>query len=247
MKSLEGKVAIVTGGSRGIGKSISLKLASEGAKVVVSYTSHADAAREVVSAIEVMGGQAIGVQGDLRRLEAAGEIVAATIQRFGRLDILVNNAALAILQALESTEMEMFSSLVDLNMRAPLALVQRALPHLSEGGRIINVSSLAAQVVLPMSSVYAATKAGLEAMTRVWALELAPRKITVNAVAPGPVMTDALRDAQSPEALEYMVKATPLGRIGEPEDVSDIVAFLASEASRWVTGHTIRATGGFGG
>lgn len=245
MKRFESKVALVTGGSRGIGAAIARKLASEGARVVVNYAQGEAAALEVVSAIESSGGQALAVRADLARPEAAATLVEAAVRQYGRLDILVNNAAIFSFQPLGQIDVESCTATLELNLRAPLLLAQHAMRHMREGGRIINLSSNASMGRVQATSAYAATKAGLEALTRLWAVELGPRGITVNAVAPGVVETDMSRGFLDGPTREFICKSTPLGRIGQPEDIADVVAFLASEASRWVTGQVIFANGGY--
>lgn len=243
-KRLDGKVAIVTGSSRGIGAAIARRLAADGARVVVNYVKDEAAARDVVSRIEAAGGQAFAVREDLTQLPAAEALVEAAMRRHGRLDVLVNNAANSDVQPLASIRPEDYAWQMDLNLRAPLFLIQQAARHLPAGGRIINISSRAAQRAVPGAALYSAAKAGLEALTRVLSLELGPRGITVNTVATGPVDTDLLRRSFSEEVLQDMVRRTALGRLGRPEDAADVVAFLASEDSRWVSGQTLTADGG---
>lgn len=162
----------------------------------------------------------------------------------GRIDILVNNAAVADFGRLEQIDDALYARQLDINLCAPLFLTQKVVPHTGEGGRVINISSITAHVAVPGAAVYAATKAGLEALTRVAAAELGPRRITVNVVASGPVETDMLRTQVTPHVRDAMLQRTALGRIGQPGDIADVVAFLASDDARWITGQTIFAHGG---
>jgi 3-oxoacyl-[acyl-carrier protein] reductase len=244
MKRLDGRVAIVTGSSRGIGAAIARRLAADGASVIVNYVSDEASARDVVSRIEAAGGQAFAVREDLTKLSAAEALVEAAVRRHGRLDILVNNAANLHVQPLESIRPEDYAWQMDLNLRTPLFLIQQAARHLPAGGRVINISSRAAQRAVPGAALYSAAKAGLEAFTRVLSQELGPRGITVNTVESGPVETDLLRRLVNEEGLQEMARSAALGRLGRPEDIADVVAFLASEDSRWVSGQTLAADGG---
>ena len=244
MKNLQDKIAVVTGGSRGIGAAIAERLAADGARVVINYTQDERAARALASRIEATGGQGLVVQADVSQLDALDRLVAQTVERWGRIDILVNNAGAADFRPIEQIDSALYARMVDINFRAPFFLMQKALPHMGEGGRVINISSAASEMTIPGASVYAATKAGLETLTRMAAAELGPRQITVNAVAPGLVETDMMRGMTSAEMVEAMVQQTALGRIGQPGDIADVVAFLASDAARWVTGQTIFAHGG---
>jgi 3-oxoacyl-[acyl-carrier protein] reductase len=235
--TLIGKTAIVTGGSRGIGRAIVRRLARDGARVVFSFREDkaaADAlAREVGNAVAVRADQE-----DPASLELLFEPVGNT------LDILVNNAAIIGAAPITDITPELFDRVMAVNAKFPLLAMRRAEPLLSDGGRIISISTLNTAAPGPGIALYCGSKAALEQFTRVAAHELGPRGITVNIVSPGATDTDLLRAANSPEALEQAATSTPLGRLGTPEDIADVVAFLAGPDARWITGQNIQATGG---
>ncbi len=245
MGRLNGKVALVTGASRGIGAAIARRLAADGAVVIVNFQSSAGAAEAVVEAIERGGGEAEAVQADMSdRAQIAG-CFAEVHQRFGRLDILVNNAAVAEYHPLTDVAEEDFDRQFDLNVRGVLFASQEAARGFGEaGGVIINITSGAAEAAPPGTSVYSATKAAVQAMTRAHAAELGPRGIRVNAVAPGITATDMLAANIPAEAQQALVGQTALGRVGTPEEIADVVAFLASDEARWITGQVIGVNGG---
>lgn len=243
-KRLEGKTAAVTGGARGIGAAIAERLAADGATVAISYSRSAKEADALVAKIKKAGGKAAAYKADASVPAEAKGFVEATFREFGGLDILVNNAGWGEFVPLEGVTEKHVKSQFDLNVNGPIYTTQAALAHLKKGGRVINVSSVAATGSMPGAGVYSATKAALESLTRIWAAELGPRGITVNGVAPGPVATDLMNAVMTPELKAGMIAKTPLGRIGEPADVADAVAFLASDDARWVTGETIRTAGG---
>jgi 3-oxoacyl-[acyl-carrier protein] reductase len=245
MRTLEGKGAIVTGSARGIGASIAERLAADGASVIVNYSKSATEAESVAGRIRSVGGRAEVVRADVGDPEQVARLVEQALATLGRLDIVVNNAAAIGFAPLSAVDQGVTRAQFAANVHGPLALVQAALPHLPSGGRVINVSSLAQLLPIPGATAYAAAKGALDAMTRTWALELGPRGITVNSVAPGPTDTDAMRANVSQEMKEAMIARTPLGRIGAPDDIAAVVAFLASPDARWVTGHVLMATGGF--
>ena len=245
MKRLEGKTAIVTGSARGIGAAIAERLAADGAAVIVNYARSAAAAESVADRIRSTGGQAEVVQADVGDPTHVVRLVERTVTALGRLDIVVNNAAAIGFAPLEAVDLGAMREQFATNVHGPLALVQAALPHLPSGGRVINVTSIAQLYPMAEKTAYAAAKGALDAMTRTWALELGPRGITVNAVAPGPIETDAMRANVSEEMRAALIARTPLGGIGTPADIAAVVAFLASPDARWVTGHVLMATGGF--
>jgi len=235
--TLAGKTAVVTGGSRGIGAAVVRRLAQDGARVVFSYRRNRAAA--VALAREVAGSVAVRVdQADLASLEVLFEPVA------GGLDILVNNAAISALYPIGDITPELFDRVMAVNARFPLLAMRRAESLMRDGGRIINVSSLNTMVPAPGIALYCASKAALEQFTKVAAREFGPRGITVNTVSPGATDTEMLRADNSPEALGRTVTLTALGRLGQPADIADVVAFLAGPDSRWITGQNIQATGG---
>ncbi|AIQ15160.1 SDR family oxidoreductase [Paenibacillus durus] len=251
MKRLEGKVALVTGGSRGIGKGIALRLAEEGALVAVHYGNRRDAAEDVVRTIEEQGGRAIAIGAGLETVAGAKQLIQsleeALLRHTGdhQFDILVNNAGIGTSQPFEETTEEAFNELFAVNVKAPFFLVQQALPLLRSGGRIINISSGVTRIAYPHIMAYNLTKGALNTFTLHLAQLLGPRGITVNAVLPGIVDTDVNASwLHTPEGQKYASEMSALGRIGQPSDIADIVAFLSSSDSRWVTGQMVDATGG---
>jgi 3-oxoacyl-[acyl-carrier protein] reductase len=246
MSQLSGKTALVTGGSRGIGAAIARRLAADGAGVVVNYATNQAAADEVVRSILKSNGKAVAMRADLSDLEQIAPLIDSTIGQFGRLDILVNNAAMSERRPLEQIDPENYAKQFDLNVRGLLFTIQAAAKHMTAGGRIINITSGIVRVRTPAASVYAATKAAVEAITRCLAAELGPRQITVNSVAPGITDTEMLQSFMPQAVQSALVSQTPLGRLGTPEDIADAVAFIASDAARWITGEVIPVNGGLG-
>ena len=247
MKPLEGKAAIVTGSARGIGAAIAERLAHDGATVVVNYVKSAAAAASVADRIGETGGKAIVIEADVGDGAQAKGLVDRTIEKLGRLDIVVNNAAITHLAPLGSIDYKRLHAEYATNVFGPLALVEAAVPHLPQGGRVINITSLVQLYPVPATSVYAGTKGAIDAMTRAWAAELGRKGITVNAVAPGPIETDMMREnlhAVPPEVLGMFTARTLLGRLGTPADVAAVVAFLASPDAAFVTGSVLFASGG---
>ena len=248
--SLAGKTALVTGGSRGIGRAIALALGRRGAHVAVHYNAAREAADEVVSLIRDAGGRAWTLQADLASSDAA-EILAGALrhtlqQHTGAdaLDILVNNAGVGLRARLADVKPDDFDRVLQVNLKTPFFLIQHCLPFLRDGGRIVNISSMGTRAAYPEMSVYAPAKAGLEALTLLLASDLGARGITVNAVLPGATATDMNTRARDPDISRAIAQTIALGRVGQPEDIADIVAFLASHEGRWVTGQSIDATGG---
>jgi 3-oxoacyl-[acyl-carrier protein] reductase len=246
MARLTGKVALVTGASRGIGTAIARRLAADGAKVAVNYARSREAADQVIRDIRNAGGDAIALAADLSDAAQVAPLIDATIKAFGRLDILVNNAAIAERRTLDQSDPAHYAKHFDLNVRGVLLATREAVKHLSNGGRVINITSGIVRARVAGSAVYAASKAAVEAMTRCHAAELGPRGITVNSLAPGVTDTEMLRGSMPPEVLAGLVKQTALARLGEPADIADIAAFLASDDARWITGEVIPANGGLG-
>ncbi|MFI7363221.1 SDR family oxidoreductase [Streptomyces sp. NPDC050149] len=251
---LEGKVALVTGGSRGIGRGIAERLGRDGALVAVAYARDAEAADEVVGTIHKNGGKAfairaeLGAHGDADALWAAFDAQIAEHAPAGGVDVIVNNAASGLFSELASLTEKAFDEVFAVNVRAPFFIVRHGLERLRDGGRIINISSGAARIAMPEIIAYSATKGALDNFTLNLAKELGPRGITVNSVAPGIVDTDINADwlRGNAEAEAQASSLAALGRVGRPEDIADIVAFLASDDARWVTGRVIDATGGSG-
>ncbi|HLV56273.1 MAG TPA: SDR family oxidoreductase [Actinotalea caeni] len=248
MRRLDGKTAPITGAGRGIGRAVAMRLASDGARVAVHYGSSADAAREVVEAIEAQGGCAIGLQADLGAPAGAAGLWAAFDEHVGDgVDVIVNNAGVLgpRVPYPEVTEAEL-DEVLAVNTKAPFFVVQHGLSRLRDGGRVVNVStSLTHGSRNPDLLAYSMSKAAIDAFTAVLAKHLGPRGVTVNAVGPGATATDmnAARLA-TPEGREAIASQSPLGRVAQPEDVADVVAFLASDDARWVTGQWIDVSGG---
>ncbi|MCJ2097105.1 glucose 1-dehydrogenase [Methylobacterium sp. J-072] len=246
MSKLAGKVAVVTGASKGIGAAIAKGLAKEGAAVVVNYASSKSGADAVVEAITAAGGRAVAVQGDVSKASQAQGLIDAAVKQFGRLDVLVNNSGVYEFAALEEITEAHYRRLFDVNVLGVLLASQAAAKHLGEGGTIINISSAITHVHTPNAAVYAGTKGALNAVSGVLANELAPRKIRVNTVSPGFVVTEGTHTAGvvGSDMETSFVAQTPLGRAGQPDDIAGVVAFLASDEARWLTGEVITASGG---
>jgi 3-oxoacyl-[acyl-carrier protein] reductase len=244
---LAGKVAVVTGASKGIGAGIAGGLAEAGASAVVNYASDRAGADRVVAEITRKGGKAVAVQGDVSKAADVKRLFAEAARAFGRLDILVNNAGVYKFGPFESITEEEFRRHYGTNVLGPILAVQEALKHFGpEGGSVINISSVVGSAPWPQAALYSSTKAAVDNLTRGLALELAPRKVRVNAVAPGTTESEGTSDLHLFEGDEgkKVIASTPLGRLGTPADIARVVVFLASDDSAWVTGEVIRASGG---
>lgn len=246
MGKLSGKVAVVTGASKGIGAAIAKLFAAEGASVVVNYASSKAGAEAVVSAITADGGTAITVRGDVSKAVEAKGIIDKAIDTYGRLDILVNNSGVYEFAPLEAITEEQFHKIFDINVLGTLLTTQAAATHLGEGGSIINIGSAVTSLTPPNSAVYTGTKGAIDAITGVLARELGTRKIRVNAINPGIVETEGTHAAGfiGSEFEHGAVAQTPLGRVGQPRDIASAALFLASDDSRWATGERIIVSGG---
>ena len=249
MSRLADKVALVTGASRGIGRAIAERLARDGAAVVVNCSSSLKQAEEVVADIVNDGGSAITLLANIGNIPDVRQLFKNTVNHFGQLDILVNNAAIIdpIKPAIDVTEEE-YDLAFGINTRGAFFAMQEAAKVLPEGGRIINISTMGTAMGLAHHGMYVASKAAVEQFTAVLASELAPKGITVNGVLPGPIETAMLGHLfdENPDGFEEMfVQRTPMGRIGQPQEIADVVAFLASDDARWVTGQNLRVDGGF--
>ena len=242
---LSGKVAIVTGASRGIGRKIAEELAGNGAKVVINYASSPEKAEEVVAGITSNGGEAVAVQADISKVSEVEKLFQETLKAFGKIDILVNNAGIMITKTIEGITEEDFDKLFAINVKGTYFACQQAAKHLERNGRIINFSTSVTGQMFPGYSVYAGTKGAVEQFTRQLAKELGPKGITINAIAPGPINTELFAIGKTPEQIAAVGSANAFGRLGEPEDVASVLLFLASEESQWITGQTIRVNGGF--
>jgi len=247
MSKLAGKVAVVTGASKGIGAAIAKSLAAEGAKVVVNYASSKAGADAVVEAITAAGGKAVAVQGDVSKAEQAQGLIDAAVREFGRLDVLVNNSGVYEFGAIEEITEEHYHRQFNVNVLGLLLTTKAAVKHIGEGGSVINISSVVTSLTPPASAVYSGTKGAVDAITGVLAKELGPRKIRVNAILPGIVETEGTHTAgvMGSDFEHNAVAQTPLGRIGQPKDIGTIATFLASDDAGWLTGERLVAAGGF--
>jgi 3-oxoacyl-[acyl-carrier protein] reductase len=258
--SFKGKVFLVTGSTKGIGKAVIERVAADGANVVINYSSNSALADELVS--KIGSDRALAVKADVSNISEIEMLVQATVEKFGRIDCLMANAACAPMNDLESTTEETFDKSFNLNVKGPYFLVQvsiqalwqlghtnnnqKAVPHMPRDGRVILVSSgvLHQSQVAPRYLLYASTKGSVEQMTRILAKDLGPRGITVNAIAPGPTATEMFFQGKSQELIDTIAGFSPLGRLGKPEEIAEVAAFLAGPGSSWVSGQVIGANGG---
>ncbi|MEG3111086.1 glucose 1-dehydrogenase [Pantoea sp. T14] len=246
MNKLKGKVAIVTGGSKGIGAGIARQLAADGAKVIVNYATGRSGADKVVADIEAAGGQALAVAADVTNQAEVEALINAAIGNFGRLDIVVNNAGVYQFAKIEESTEALYRRQFDINVLGPLLVSAAATPHLGKGSSIINISSFVTRVFIAESAIYSGAKGAIDAITGVLSRELGPRGIRVNAVNPGLIETEGSHSAgaMNSDFQTWNEEQTPLGRIGQVKDVAPIVSFLASDEAGWVTGEVILASGG---
>jgi 3-oxoacyl-[acyl-carrier protein] reductase len=242
--STESKVAIVTGASRGIGAAIAQRLARDGMNVLVNFAGNAAEAETLVREIEKAGGRAITAQADVSDSAAVARMFDAAEAAYGGVDVLVNNAGIMKLATLAETDDALFDSQVAINLKGTFNTLREAARRLRNGGRIINLSSSVVGLYQPTYAAYAATKAGVEAMTHVLTKELRGRNITVNAVAPGPTATNLFLDGKPQEVIDRLAKLAPLERLGQPADIAAAVSFLAGPDGAWINGQTLRANGG---
>jgi 3-oxoacyl-[acyl-carrier protein] reductase len=243
---LTGKVAVVTGASKGIGAAIAEEFAREGASVVVNYSSSGTEAEAVVKKIKAAGGKAKAVRADVSKPVEAKELVKAAVDEFGKVDILVNNAGVYEFLPLEAITEQHFDRMFDLNVRGLVFATQAAAGAFGEaGGSVINISSVASLLAPPFASVYSATKGAVDVLTKSLAAELGPKKVRVNALLPGPVETEGTKNmAEFEPMVAQTLPRTPLGRVGQPHDIATVASFLASEDAGWITGQIIQAAGG---
>jgi 3-oxoacyl-[acyl-carrier protein] reductase len=242
MGKLAGKVAVVTGASKGIGAAIAKSLAAEGAAVVVNYASSQSGADSVVQTILSAGGRSVAVRGDVSKKTDVDAVVDAAIENFGKLDIVVNNSGVYEFAGIQDVTEESFHRLLNINVLGPLLITRAAAKHLGEGASVINIGSGISSVTPPNSSVYAGTKGALDVITRVLAKELGPQKIRVNSINPGFVITEGTEGAGITGS--ELIALTPLGRAGQPSDIASVATFLASDEAAWVTGELLLVGGG---
>ena len=242
MGTLDGEVAIVTGASRGIGAAVAERLARDGLTVVVNYVQNSGQAKEVVEAVEASGSQAVAVQSDIGRMEDVRRLFHIAEERFGGVDVVINNASVSVFKPHAEVSEEEFDRVFGVIARGTFFALQEAANRLRDGGRIVNISSGGTVTGGPGAGLYLGAKAAVEQFGLALAKELGPRGIRVNAVLPGLTDTDGM--IMPPEAVEQAVNRTPMGRLGQPEDVADVVAFLVGEDGRWMTGQLVRAGGG---
>ena len=239
------KTAIVTGASRGIGRSIASRLAKDGFSVVVNYAGNSAQAQAAVDEIRTAGGDAIAMQADIANAEQVKTLFEKTIETFGTIDVVVNNAGIMPLSPIAKGDIEVFDKVIATNLRGTFLVLAQAAQHVAEGGRIIAFSSSVLAKSFPTYGPYIASKAGVEGLVPVLANELRGRRITVNAVAPGPVGTELFLDGKTSEQIAQLSKMAPLERLGEPDDIANVVSFLAGPDGGWVNAQVIRVNGGF--
>jgi 3-oxoacyl-[acyl-carrier protein] reductase len=246
VSKLKGKVAVVTGASKGIGAAIAKALAAEGASVVVNYASSKEGADKIVSAITAAGGKAVAVAGDVSKAAEAQGIIAAAIKNYGHLDILVNNSGVYEFAPIEAVTEDSFHRQFNINVLGLLLVTQAAVKHLGAGASVINIGSVVSRITPPASSVYSATKGAVDAITGVLARELGPKKIRVNSINPGVVETEGTHAGGfvGSDFEKAAIAQTPLGRTGQPGDIASLAVFLASADSAWLTGDQLLAAGG---
>lgn len=244
MTELYEKVAIITGSSRGIGAGIALSLARAGAKVVINYVHNRQAADEVCMTITQVGGKCTAVQADVSNPDDVRRLFDAAIENFGRIDILVNNAGILVFKKIAEVTDAEFDSILNINLKSIFYTLREAAGRLADHGRIVNISSTVTRLMLPKYGPYAATKGAVEQLTHIFAREIGERGITVNSVSPGPVFTELFRAGKTEEDIQRMAALSSFGRIGEVDDIAQIVLFLVSEEARWITGQNIGANGG---
>ena len=239
------KTAIVTGASGGIGRTVALRLAADGFGVVVHYAGSAAKAEEVVNEITSAGGQAIAIQADVAKPEDVQQLFEKTLKAFGQIDVVVNSAGIMSLSPIAKGDVETFDKIIATNLRGTFLILSQASQHVAEGGRIIAFSSSVLAKNFPTYGPYIASKAGVEGLVHVLANELRGRNITVNAVAPGPVGTELFLKGKSDALIEELKKMNPLERLGQPEDIANLVSFLAGPDGGWINSQVVRTNGGF--
>ena len=244
MKALQDKVAIITGSSRGIGAEIARTLAAAGAKVVINYVARQQDAEAICAAITAVGGEALAVQADVRDPAEVRRLFDATIERYARVDILINNAGVLLYKKIADISDEEFDQILSSNVKSVFYALREAATRLADGGRVVTLSSTVTRLMLPNYGAYAASKGAVEQLTRIFAQEVGARGITANIVSSGPVNTELFTTGKSADVIKRMAGMAVLNRIGEPEDIAKVVLFLVSAEAGWVTGQNIGANGG---
>ena len=244
MSTLSSKIAVVTGSSKGIGAAIAQKLAKEGAKVIVNYNGNQAAANAVVETIQVNGGEALAVQADVSQKEGVIRLFDKAIAQFGQVDIWVNNAGVMLNAMIKDLTQEQFEKSIDINFKGVFYSLQEAATKLADNGSIINLSSTVTRTIFPTYGVYSATKAAVEQLSRVFAKEIGHRGINVNCVLPGPTATDLFLTGKSEELIAQISSTNAFKRLGTPDEIAQVVTFLASDEARWISGQSIGANGG---
>lgn len=244
MTDLKNKTAIITGSSRGLGKKIAIALAKQGANVVVNYNSNESEALSTVNEILSDGGNAIAIKADVSKSEDINNLFEKTVEHFGRIDIVVNNAGIMVTKFLKDFSEEEFDKQFSINVKSVFLMMKKASETLEQNGRIINISSSTSRLMMPGYAVYSATKSAVEQMTRVFAKEIGSKGITVNAVLPGPIKTELFLNGKSDELINRIASLSAFNRIGEVEDIIPIILFLSGNDSQWITGQNIGINGG---
>src|SRR5580692_9211872 len=239
------KIVIVTGASRGIGRAVAKRLAQDGFVVVVNYLSNAGEAEQVVAEIKDMGGEALALKADVANQTDVEQLFEQTVKKFGGIDVVVHNSGIMTLSPIGKSDVELFDKVISTNLRGAFLVLAQAAQHLTTGGRIIAFSSSVLAKSFPSYGPYIASKAGVEGLVHVLANELRGRNVTVNVVAPGPVATELFLKGKSEEQISELSKMPPLERLGKPEDIANVVSFLAGPDGGWINGQVLRANGGF--
>ena len=244
MNTLTDKVILVTGASRGIGAAIARKLSSEGAKIIVNYAGGKNAADQVVAELKEKGGDAIAIQADVSKSADVKNLFDTAIAHYGKIDVLVNNAGIMILKPIKDTTDEDFERQFDINVKGTFNTLREAATKLADKGTVINFSTTVNRVMIPTYATYVATKSAVEQFTRVFSKEMGPRGINVNSVSPGPTSTDLFMNGKPQEVIDRLASMAAFNRLGKPEEIAEVVAFLASDAAKWITGQNIGVNGG---
>lgn len=242
---INNKVALITGASKGIGRKVAEQLASLGITTVVNYHSNEEEAQNVVKSIQFKGGKAVAIQANISKVSEIEKLFKQTIKAYGKIDILINNAGLMINNQIENISEDEFDRQIAVNVKGTFFACQQAMKYMEDNGRIINFSTSVTSAMFPAYSVYAASKGAVEQITRQLAKEFGAKGITINAIAPGPVKTELFMKGKTEQQIEMLSKMNSFGRLGEPEDIADIIELLVSDKSHWITGQTIKINGGF--